>query len=110
MASTILVDPLFTAYATLLRETSLAWSTKQRQAETAEIQASASTPVANCASAALVSQSARSTAAAFNTAAQLNQDNDNNFTEFLRRYSDTTDKLSGDHGLRVKSSDYTFNS
>lgn len=107
-ANTVQVDSMFSAFATLMRDTVQAWSTAQREAEVAEIQAAASAPVANCAAAALVSNSARTTAAAFKAAAQMNQDNDKNFTEFLRRYSDSTTALAGDHGLRVSSSDYSF--
>lgn len=102
------VDEVLSLYASLLRDTARAWSTEQRQAEASSIQAGVATPVANCVAATVVSQSARSTAAAFSTASELAKTNDKNFTDFLRHYADATTELAGDHGLRVSSSDYSF--
>lgn len=107
-AGKIQVDEALSIFASLIRDTARAWSTEARQAEASSIQAGVATPVANCAAAAAVSQSARSTAAAFSTASELTKSNDKNFTDFLRRYADETTELGGVYGLRVSSSDYSF--
>lgn len=104
----IQVNEAMATLALLARDTARAWSTEARRAETASIQAQASSPVAQCMSAFVVSSSAQSTAAAFNTAAQMTRDNDRNFTEFLRHYADSTAVLGGDHGLRVSEADYSI--
>ncbi len=104
----IQVDEALSLFAALIRDTARAWSTEARQAEASSIQAGVATPVANCVAATVVSQSARSTAAAFSTASELTKANDKNFTDFLRHYADATTELAGDHGLRVSSSDYSF--
>ena len=104
----IQVDSAMSIFAALLRDTARAWSTQERQTETAVIKSGVATPVANCAAAAVVSQSARSTASAFSTASELTKENDKNFTDFLRHYAESTEELGADHGLRVSSSDYSF--
>ena len=104
----IQVDEALSAFASLMRDTARVWSTEARQAQATSIQTGVATPVANCAAAAAVSQSARTTAAAFSTAAGVAQSNDKNFTDFLRRYAGATAELAGGHGLRVSSSDYSF--
>jgi len=102
------VDEALSIFASLLRDTAQAWSTEARQAEASSIQAGVATPVANCVAATVVSQSARSTATAFSTASELTKANDKNFTDFLRHYAESTSELGADHGLRVSSSDYSF--
>lgn len=104
----IQVDEALSAFASLMRDTARAWSTEARQAQATSIQTGVATPVANCAAAAAVSQSAITTASAFSTAAGVAQSNDKNFTDFLRRYAGATAELAGGHGLRVSSSDYSF--
>lgn len=106
--SKVAVDEALSTFASLLRDTAQSWSTEARQAEASSIQAGVATPVANCVAATVVSQSARSTATAFSTASELTKANDKNFTDFLRHYAESTSELGADHGLRVSSSDYSF--
>lgn len=107
-ANNIRVDQTQAYIDAIRRDVEKEMETKKVQTQSTSISSSAGVPVANCASAALASQNAETTAASFSQAVEAARQNDKAFTDFLRQYSNVTQNLDQAHALQVNSGDYSI--